>query len=130
MSHDPELRRAILRALERMRKGKDGYLDTLPARLLHALEEAPLVEEASLGITRPMRMSGELSPREKQIVHAASLGMTNRMIGELYGLAEDTVKTHMRRIRFKLGAKDRTHAVGIALRPGPDRVRRRICSRR
>jgi two-component system NarL family response regulator len=101
-----------------MRKGKNGYLDTLPPRLVRALEEAALVDEASLGSTRPMHMSGELSPREKQIVHAASLGMTNRMIGELYGLAEDTVKSHMGRIRLKLGAKDRSHAVAIALRQG------------
>ncbi|NUS61095.1 MAG: response regulator transcription factor, partial [Lysobacter sp.] len=34
------------------------------------------------------------------------------------GIAEETVKAHMKSILAKLGANDRTHAVTIALRRG------------
>lgn len=116
MKPHPDVRRAVASGLERMRKGKEGYLDVLPLRLVHALAEAPSVDEDELGMTRQFWIAKDLSPREKQVILAASFGLTNKLIGEAYGLAEETIKSHMRRIRLKLGAKDRTHAVAIALR--------------
>ena len=38
------------------------------------------------------------------------------MIARSLAIAEETVKSHLRRIYEKLGASDRAHAVAIALR--------------
>lgn len=57
-----------------------------------------------------------LSARELQILGCAAAGMSNREIGAELFISEDTVKTHARRIFRKLRAKDRAHAVAIALR--------------
>jgi DNA-binding CsgD family transcriptional regulator len=42
--------------------------------------------------------------------------MTDAMIAETYGISPFTVKQHLQRSFRKLGAKNRAHAVAIALR--------------
>jgi DNA-binding CsgD family transcriptional regulator len=42
----------------------------------------------------------------------------NREIAESLNVSEGTVKAHMKSIISKLGAKDRTHAVLLALKRG------------
>jgi len=51
------------------------------------------------------------------LIHVAG-GHRNREIGTLLGISEDTVKTHLKHIIDKLGARDRTGAVTIAVRRG------------
>ena len=59
-----------------------------------------------------------LSPRERQVLQAASHGLSNSRIGaELY-ITEATVKTHLLRAYSKLGVDSRTAAVTEALRRG------------
>lgn len=62
--------------------------------------------------------SDALSPREVEVLRAAAAGNSNRAIANLLGISEETVKGHMKNILSKLSAKDRTHAVTIALRRG------------
>ena len=57
-----------------------------------------------------------LTARELQILEALADGRTNREIAELLSIAEDTVKTQLKRLYQKLGAADRAQAVAIALR--------------
>ena len=45
-------------------------------------------------------------------------GNRNRDIAELLFISEETVKVHIKHIMEKLGAKDRTQAVAIAVRRG------------
>jgi len=45
-------------------------------------------------------------------------GLGNKEVGDVLGTASGTVKAHMQNILSKLGAKDRTHAVTIALQRG------------
>jgi two-component system NarL family response regulator len=59
-----------------------------------------------------------LSPRELDVLQLAAGGHTNREIGEVLGISEPTVKSHMSTILVKLGASDRTHAVTLAARRG------------
>jgi DNA-binding NarL/FixJ family response regulator len=59
-----------------------------------------------------------LSPRELDVLQLAAGGHTNRGIGEVLGISEPTVKSHMSTILVKLGASDRTHAVTLAARRG------------
>ncbi len=59
-----------------------------------------------------------LSERELSVLHYAGLGNSNKRIAQQLGIAEETVKAHMRNILEKLDAHDRTHAVTIALKRG------------
>src|SRR5204862_8226515 len=60
--------------------------------------------------------AGTLTAREVQILEAVADGRSNKEIAAAIGIAEDPVKTHLRRLFEKLGASDRAQAVAIALR--------------
>lgn len=59
-----------------------------------------------------------LSERELQVLERVAEGDRNRDIAEVLSITEETVKAHLKRILDKLGAKDRTQAVAIAVRRG------------
>lgn len=59
-----------------------------------------------------------LSPREISVLRLVAAGKQNRHIGEELKVSEQTIKTRMRNILAKLDARDRTHAVTIAMRRG------------
>jgi DNA-binding NarL/FixJ family response regulator len=59
-----------------------------------------------------------LSEREVEILTQVADGHRNRDIGSRLAISEDTVKSHLRHILEKLGAKDRTEAVAIGIRRG------------
>jgi DNA-binding NarL/FixJ family response regulator len=63
-----------------------------------------------------------LSKRELEVLRYVATGNTNRKIAELMGLSEETIKTHLKTILAKTNARDRTHAVTIALQRGMLRV--------
>jgi DNA-binding NarL/FixJ family response regulator len=62
--------------------------------------------------------SDVLSEREVEILTQVADGSRNRDIGARLTISEDTVKSHLRHILEKLGAKDRTEAVAIGIRRG------------
>ena len=59
-----------------------------------------------------------LSPREIEVLRFVARGDANREIADQLRITEDTVKYHMKSILSKLDAKDRTHAVMLALKRG------------
>jgi DNA-binding NarL/FixJ family response regulator len=59
-----------------------------------------------------------LTRREVEVLSLVARGFGNKEVGEMLGTAPGTVKAHVQSILAKLGAKDRTHAVTIALRRG------------
>lgn len=59
-----------------------------------------------------------LSPREAEVISAAGKGLGNREIGEKLGISENSVKMHLKRAFFKLGAGDRAEAVSLAMARG------------
>jgi DNA-binding NarL/FixJ family response regulator len=59
-----------------------------------------------------------LTPREEQVLHLLTEGLSNREIGEELHLTEGTVKNYVSTIIAKLHANDRTHAVVTAIRRG------------
>ena len=59
-----------------------------------------------------------LTPREVEVLSLVARGFGNKEVGDVLGTAPGTIKAHVQSILSKLGAKDRTHAVTIALRRG------------
>jgi DNA-binding CsgD family transcriptional regulator len=60
-----------------------------------------------------------LRPRERQVLESLLDGRTNREIAQELNLGEETVKTHLRSLYRKLGARDRAHAIAITLQNRP-----------
>ncbi|WP_410821823.1 response regulator transcription factor [Micromonospora sp. 050-3] len=67
---------------------------------------------------RPSRASIGLTERELQVLLGMAEGKSNAEIGRELFVSEDTVKTHARRLFRKLGARDRAHAVAAGFRAG------------
>jgi DNA-binding NarL/FixJ family response regulator len=62
--------------------------------------------ERSLG--ERFDLLGNLTPREREIFHLISQGLSNRAIGARLFISEATVKLHARRVYAKLGVHSRT----------------------
>jgi two-component system NarL family response regulator len=60
----------------------------------------------------------ELSEREFQVLQSMALGRSNKEIGQVLCISENTVKTHVKSILTKLEAIGRTEAIAIANRRG------------
>lgn len=85
-------------------------------RLVHAgRRHVPAEVAAALGL---YALDDSLSSREMDVLRQLQHGGSNRQIGTVLGVSEDTVKTHMKSILSKLNASDRTQAVVIAIRRG------------
>lgn len=54
----------------------------------------------------------------EQCLRSVAGGNSNKIVGSELGIAEETVKGHMRTIMMKLQANDRTHTVSITLKRG------------
>ena len=59
-----------------------------------------------------------LTHRELDVLMHVAGGRRNKEIASVLAISEDTVKTHLKHIIDKLGARDRTEAVTIAVRRG------------
>jgi len=59
-----------------------------------------------------------LTPRELEILKLIAGGLSNKDIADRLALSEDTVKGHVRSLMDKLSARNRTHAVAIAVERG------------
>ena len=60
----------------------------------------------------------QLSPREREIMHLMAEGYTAAAIGRRLGVSVETVRTHARNVIRKLRARNRVHAIAIALERG------------
>ncbi|MFI9204234.1 response regulator [Streptomyces sp. NPDC053048] len=80
------------------------------------------------GATAP---HGPLSPRETEVIDLAAQGLSNYQIARRLGIAEGTVKRHMRNIFDKFQARSRVEAankaveIGLIAHPVPVTSRRR-----
>jgi DNA-binding NarL/FixJ family response regulator len=60
----------------------------------------------------------QLSPREREITALMAEGLTAEGIGTQLGVSVETVRTHVRNTIRKLRARNRVHAIAIALERG------------
>ncbi|MFQ5989644.1 MAG: response regulator [Candidatus Methylomirabilales bacterium] len=61
---------------------------------------------------------GKLSPREREVLELLTSGATNKEIASSLGIAENTVKNHLKNILEKLHLENRVQAAAFALRKG------------
>jgi len=59
-----------------------------------------------------------ITAREREVLAKVAAGESNKEIGDQLGIAEATVKVFMGRIFAKLDARDRAHAVFLAIKRG------------
>ncbi|MDX6328826.1 MAG: hypothetical protein QOI83_1209 [Streptomycetaceae bacterium] len=119
---------------EALRAGASGFLlkDATPEQILDAVRVigageallAPAVTRRLIrefaGRHRPVRPAGldDLTPREHEVLLMVAAGLTNSEIAERLHLAQQTVKTHVSAMLFKLGLRDRVQAVVLAYESG------------
>jgi PAS domain S-box-containing protein len=63
----------------------------------------------------PGRRARTLSPREREVLGLLARGLTGEQIAERLVLSPETIRTHIRNAREKLGASTRVEAVTMAL---------------
>jgi DNA-binding NarL/FixJ family response regulator len=90
----------LLSTIRAVNQGRIAVDPTIARELAHHVADSPLTE------------------RELEVLTLIADGNTNRGVAEALGIHEDTVKGHVKSILAKLGARDRTHAVTVALRRG------------
>jgi DNA-binding NarL/FixJ family response regulator len=115
---------------EALRAGASGFLvkRTAPDELLHAVRTIAAGDALlSPSVTRmileqftspsPETSSPDLerlTPRELDVLVEVGHGYSNTEIAERLGVAESTIKTHLKRLLVKLGLRDRVQAVVFA----------------
>jgi len=105
-----------------LKAGARGYLlKSMPARQMvdmirqvHAGKRCVPTEIAA-GLAEHLG-DPALSRRELEVLQQVAAGRRNRDIASRLFIVEETVKVHIKHIRDKLGASDRTRAVTIAAR--------------
>jgi DNA-binding NarL/FixJ family response regulator len=134
---DPDL---IFKAL---RAGASGYLlkSCSPAELVSAVREvneggAPMSRDIARKVIaffqEPLPVVPgsaaefqDLSPREREILELLAKGMRNKKIAQTLGMADGTVRWHLRHVYNKLHVRSRTEAIlkfrsGTEPVPGPE----------
>ena len=119
---------------EALRAGASGFLlkRTQPEHLVGAIRVVAAGEALlSPSVTRRLieeftkrpeagsaeRLTG-LTEREQEVLVLIARGLSNQELSEQLFIADNTVKTHVKRIFTKLGARDRAQAIVIAYESG------------
>jgi DNA-binding NarL/FixJ family response regulator len=72
-------------------------------------------EAGEVPVSRELTPEVPLTRRESDVLDELLQGQSNRQIGKNLFISEDTVKSHVKAILRKLGARDRAHAVSLVL---------------
>ena len=75
-------------------------------------------DAAKLADENMMVGKGHLTGREHDVLSGLFAGSSNKEIARSLNLSEVTIKHHLKSLRSKLGAKNRTHAVCWAIELG------------
>ena len=114
---DEDIRRA-LQAGVRAYLTKDVLHDEL-IRAIHAVHSGETYLPASVRrCWKPSSLPAGLSAREMEVLALIVKGHGNKQIAYQLGIAEHTVKNHVKSILSKLGVDDRTQAATAAIQRG------------
>lgn len=98
--------------------GACSYVSRLagPKALRRAVEAAVAQESFIDPDVPPKGSRGKLTRRQRQILQLLADGESVTVAARELDLSEETVKTHTKHALARLGARNRTHAVAIAVR--------------
>jgi DNA-binding NarL/FixJ family response regulator len=111
----------VFRAIEEGAMGyviKDSPVEIIAAAIRSAVAGDVYMTDEIRKIYETRKGVKGLSPREAEVIAVAAKGCGNREIGQRLGISENSVKIHLKRAYFKLGASDRAEAVTIAMQRG------------
>ena len=109
----------IEHAIRALIAGQTHLDPAIQQRLVTAVLEQP--PSAPAAEPAPVSASGlpdELTPREVEVLMLIADGLSNSEIADKLVLSNATVKTHINRIFYKTGARDRAQAVRYAYKHG------------
>lgn len=101
-----------------LQAGAKAYVSrTASAEHLRLAVEAAVAHERFVDPAVPPRGSrGKLTRRQREILQLLADGESTTVAARELDLSEETIKTHTKHAVARLGARNRTHAVAIALR--------------
>jgi DNA-binding NarL/FixJ family response regulator len=102
----------FVRAIELLARGDALLSPSLTRRLIAELASVPDPQLPNSDLL------DELTPREREVVALAALGLTNPDIAERLVISPATSKTHVSRAMLKLGAHNRGQLVAFAFHAG------------
>ena len=101
----------LLKSIRSVVKGEFWFSRDVTKPLLEYLRSDPAEQEA----VSPLNQ--QLTPRETDVMLAATWGLSNRQIAKKLSVSEHTVKQHLKRIFEKLNVSSRVELVLLALKP-------------
>lgn len=101
-----------------LQAGASAYVSRAASSdLLLRAAQAALAQERFVDPDVPPRGSrGKLTKRQREILQLLANGESTTVAARELDLSEETIKTHTKNALARLGARNRTHAVAIALR--------------
>jgi len=101
-----------------MQAGASAFVarTTGPQELRRAVDAAVAQENFVDPALPPKGSRGKLTRRQRQILQLLADGESTLVAARELDLSEETVKTHTKNALARLGARNRTHAVAIAVR--------------
>lgn len=102
----------LLRAIHALRKGQTMVNPGIARRVFDRLS---LLTQLTNG---KLLFDQELTERESEILVHVGKGLSNKEIARTLFISESTVKSRLRTIFGKIGARDRAQAAAIAIRQG------------
>jgi two-component system, NarL family, response regulator DevR len=101
-----------------LQAGASAYISrTASTDLLLRAAQAALAQERFVDPDVPPRGSrGKLTKRQREILQLLANGESTTVAARELDLSEETIKTHTKNALGRLGARNRTHAVAVALR--------------
>jgi DNA-binding NarL/FixJ family response regulator len=103
----------IEQAIRALVAGRTHLDPAVQQRLVSAIVGADPVRQAPA-----QRLPDDLTPREVEVLKLIAAGLSNAEIAEALVVSGATVKTHVNRILYKTGARDRAQAVRYAYQHG------------
>jgi len=101
-----------------LQAGASAYVSRTagPTELRRAVDAAIAQERFVDPAVPPKGSRGKLTRRQREILQLLANGESTTFAAQELDLSEETVKTHTKHALARLGAKNRTHAVAIAVR--------------
>jgi RNA polymerase sigma factor (sigma-70 family) len=105
----------LIAAVHTIARGDSLLSPSVTRRVIDRMAVQPVIDQRVAARLR------ELTPRERDVLELLARGLSNAEIARTLVVEESTVKTHVKRVLAKLGARDRVQAVILAYEMGLNR---------